>query len=200
MVKATMSESESSTRITYAEVRDLLASEHLWSGEGELIWYEWGWSVLEKHGLTKCSNSYETAIVFVRAYALIFIYAELCELLADLTFEYEVYPDEESLSPVALGYILAKSMCAGEDDYDTQEMDEKEALFLCVESQRSIVAEALRDFANNQSALVVFMKATFPPDELISEDELYDNLSYDAEMALDWLRMGTHHLKDGPYV
>ena len=195
-----MSEKESSTGITYAEVRDLFASERIWDDEKELIWYEWCWSVLEKHGLTKCSNSYETAIVFVRAYVLFFIYSELCMLLADLTFEYEVYPDEESLSPVTLGYILAKSMCAGEDDYDTQEMDKKEALFLCVESQRSIVAEALRDFANNQSALVVFMKATFPPDELISEDELYDNLSYDAEMALDWLRMGTHHLKDGPYV
>jgi len=196
----TVSESESSTGITYAEVRDLFASEHLWSGEGELIWYEWCWSVLEKHGLTKCSNSYETAIVFVRAYVLIFIYAELCELLADLPFEYEVSPDEDCISPITMGYILAKSLGAQEDDYDTQAMDDQEALFLCVETQRSIVAATLNDSSNNQSALVVFVEATFQRDKPLTEEEFYDNLSYDEEMALDWLVMGTHHLKDGPIV
>lgn len=195
-----MNESESSTGITYAEVRDLFASERLWSGERELIWYEWCWSVLEKHGLTKCSNSYETAIVFVRAYVLIFIYAELCELLADLPFEYEVFPDEDCISPMTLGYILAKSLRARESDYDLHEMDEQEALFLCVETQRAIVADALNDSSNKQSALVVFMEVTFQHEKPLSEEEFYDNLSYGEEMALAWLNMGTHHLKDGPIV
>lgn len=162
----------------------------IWCGEDEFRWYRWCWEVLEKHGLTRYSSGYEKALVYVRAYTLHFIYAELCEYLANECFSYEVPPDDELLPVAWLGYILARTNIPMTGEYDLYGMEDEEMLALCVNTQRSAVSEALTDIRNNQPILMMFMYATFDEPLNIDCDDFYRKLDSEEENALDWLNMG----------
>ena len=179
-------------KMSYDEVSDVFFSNKIWNSDNEFRWYQWCWEMLDNHGLTKYSTGYEKALVYVRAYTLHFIYAELCNYLANEYFNYEVPPDEDFLPEALLGYALARTDIPMSAEYDLYGMTNIEMLELCVDSQRLTVSNALTDTYNNQPALMIFKYATF--DEIIYEemDEFFSNLSLEEENALGWLNMGAH--------
>lgn len=176
--------------ISYDEVSCIFFMNQIWSDKDEFRWYRWCWEMLEKHGLTMYSSGYERALVYVRAYTLYFIYAELCNYLANEFFDYNVLPDEELLPAAWLGYILARTNIPKSSEYDLYGMEEDEMLALCVSTQRVAVSEALTDIRNNQSVLMMFMYATFDEPLSANWDEFYSKLGSKEENALDWLNIG----------
>ena len=176
--------------ITYDEVSCIFFANQIWSGEDEFRWYRWCWEVLGKNGLTRYSSGYEKSLIYVRAYTLYFIYAELCDYLANEYFSYEVMPDEDLLPAAWLGYILARTNDLLSGEYDLHDMQEDEMLELCVNTQRAAISRALTDIQNGPGALMMFMHATFDAPLTTEWDEFYNRLDREAENALNWLNMG----------
>lgn len=176
--------------IAFEEVSSVFSLNKIWAGEHEFPWYHWCWETLEKNGLTKYNSGYEKALVYVRAYTLFFIYAELCDYFANECFTYEVEPDDDFLPASWLGYILAKTNDYISGDHDLYDMDEYEMLSLCVDTQRASVSKALMDVSNLHDALIMFIHAAFDVPLATDWDEYYDKLSVKEEMALDWLHRG----------
>ena len=176
--------------ITYDEVSCIFFANQIWSGEDEFRWYRWCWEVLGKNGLTRYSSGYEKSLIYVRAYTLYFIYAELCDYLASEYFSYEVTPDEDLLPAAWLGYILAKTKHRFSGEYDLYDMPENELLAFCVDTQREAVSKALMDIQNGPGAIMTFMYATFDAPLTTELDEFYRKLDNKGENALDWLNMG----------
>jgi len=176
--------------LTYDDVSCIFEMNKIWNGEDEFRWYRWCWDVLEKHGMARFSSSYEKALVYVRAYTLFYIYAEICEFLVDEYFSYEVECDEEFLSAAWMGYILAKNNLSSTCDYDLDGMENSELLSECVDTQRESVSKALTDISNNQSPLIIFMYATFEMPIMDDMDEFYTSLGSKEESVWGWLIMG----------
>ncbi|HHV97849.1 MAG TPA: hypothetical protein GXX37_15555 [Clostridiaceae bacterium] len=79
-------------KLTFNEVKELFKVYQIWSGDKELLWYQKAWKVLDKGGLTEYRNYIEKRLVIIRAFTLIMIYGEFCELAFNECFNYE-FPD-----------------------------------------------------------------------------------------------------------
>ncbi len=62
------------------EVVGIFESYNVWLGDRETLWYKKAWLALEKGGLTSYENLLEKSLVLIRAFTLIMIYMEYCEL------------------------------------------------------------------------------------------------------------------------
>lgn len=85
--------------IEFDEVKELFTSNEIWSEGKEINFYRLAWEALKKGGLTNYNNKIERDIVRIRAYTLIMIYREFCDLAFDIFFSYE-FADWEDITGI----------------------------------------------------------------------------------------------------
>lgn len=96
--------------VNFDDVKAIFESHSIWSDGHEIYWYQRAWECLKKGNLAAYSNYYERVIVYIRAFTLIMIYGEFCELALDEMYSYEFFRDdvEDVLSDFTIGQLIMK--------------------------------------------------------------------------------------------
>jgi hypothetical protein len=164
--------------LSFQEVREIFSSNQVWSGNKEVNFYRLAWDALNKGGLTVYSNIIERNMVTVRAYTLIMLYCEFCDLAFNEIFPYEFADWEEiaGISSFEIGLIIGRNY----DKYDylvDLGNDRLDDIFMAlVEEQRYDVMETLSNNVDSSggamSVLVAMYAATIYFDDI--PDLYYD--------------------------
>lgn len=167
--------------VGFDEVYDIFASYTIWSGGKELLWYKKAWSALEKDGLTTYEKSIDHTVVLIRAFTLIVLYQEFCDLAFGESFFYELtdWQDYSGLNAFRIGQLILQK---GNDfsEYDDYEDDEAlEAAFLeLIENERHRVFDSLCKIdIGRESTLFVAMYLT----AIDMSEEDYDDIDIEDE-------------------
>ena len=180
--------------LLYRDAEPIFESKRIWVDGCDMKWYRWAWKVIKDHGLLDYTNIYERSIAYLRCYTLMVLYAELCDQAEDLHYDDDVHADEKYLSSISLGYILAKTQ-QDEEDLDISDLSDEEAFMICVDSQRSIIADALTDENNKRWPLEVFTNSFIEKSsDRVSREEVYNTCTAEMMEAYAWLSDGAYRL------
>lgn len=181
--------------ILYRDAEPIFESKRIWVDGCDMKWYRWAWKVIKDHGLLDYSNSYERLVAYLRCYSLVVLYAELSDLAADEHYDDDVHADEEYLSPVSLGYILGKIQRDKDEDLGISDLSNEDAFKICVDSQRSIIADALIDENNKRWPLEVFTNSfAEKSSDRVSREDVYNTCTAEMMEAYAWLSDGAYRL------
>ncbi|AHM57686.1 hypothetical protein EAL2_808p01810 (plasmid) [Peptoclostridium acidaminophilum DSM 3953] len=176
-------------KIEFDEIKDIFRGYRVWSDGRDILWYQKAWLALEKEGLTSYENAIDRAKVLIRAYTLMMIYKEFCELEFDEYFDYEFYDweGESGLSPFRIGQLVSKTL-ENKDYSDYDEYNEykvlENAFIDLVDSERGKVVDALikNSGEGRESTILVSMYLTCV-DVSRYEDDWLDTDEDDEEIT-----------------
>lgn len=97
-------------KVDFVDVKSIFEGHKIWSDVTELYWYQMAWGCLEKENLTDYTNNCDLAYVYIRAFTLLMIYGEFCNLVLKEDYPYEFFRDtvEEVLSDFIIGQLIMK--------------------------------------------------------------------------------------------
>lgn len=126
-------------KLEFTVVKPIFNSYNNWSDSNENYMYQYLWDVLEKAGLTEYETELDMTTCKLRAFTLIMLYGEFCELDSGLEFSYEFadWSEHESIDLFEIG-VLAERLKA----YDVSA--DKDSVFLqLIQRQRYQLADVL---------------------------------------------------------
>jgi len=97
-------------KVSFSEVENIFTTYLVWSESRELLWYRKAWSVLDYGGLTKFTNNVDKSRVIIRAFTLILIYNEFCQLAFKVgcCYGFDYWEETSNINAFRLGQIYGK--------------------------------------------------------------------------------------------
>lgn len=110
----------------------------------EELWYQMAWEALERGGLTSYENSKEATMVIIRAFTLILMYQEFCEICYDQEcfYDFSDIDTYDEINQFRLGQIVQSDYGNEYDDMDDHKAMER-AFMELIQDQRLGVYDSL---------------------------------------------------------
>lgn len=135
--------------------------------------YQFLWELLEEKNLTEYLTDIELAYCELRAFALVMLYGEFCEIESGeyYSYDFDLCEDISSLSPFVIGIMT------GREKITIDELDLESNFVKLVKKEKNKVIEAMKNFASDENVSTIFVSmllATYNFNEQlddINEDE-----------------------------